>query len=94
MESDHRSLEIAGRNGSDRRAECKLCWGKDGIKVRNYLNENPDGRRERTCSLSGSFRSVKNVAVLRFFCALEELEKSSADVFQSQPGNRFAPSGR
>ena len=35
---------------------------------------------------------MKNVAVLRFFCALEELEKSSTDVFQSPTGKRFTPS--
>ena len=49
----------------------------------------PDGRRERTFSLSGRSRSMKNVAVLRFFGAPKELEKSSTDVFQSPSGKRF-----
>ncbi len=41
----------------------------------------------------GALSLVKNVAVLRFFCALKELEKSSTDVFQSPPGKRFVPFG-
>ena len=53
----------------------------------------PDGRRERTFSLPGRFRSVKNVAVLRFFSTPVEFEKSSTDVFQSPSEKRFAPSG-
>ena len=47
-------------------------------------NENPDGRRERTFSLSGRSRSMKNVAVLRFFCAVSGWKNQVPTFFKAR----------
>ena len=66
---------------------------RNSLEEREVLKREPGRPKGANLFPVGALSLVKNVAVLRFFCALKELEKSSTDVFQSPPEKRFAPSG-
>ena len=71
------------------------CLYHPGLEVVDKENLKREPGRPKGANLFpiGALSLVKNVAVLRFFCALKELEKSSTDVFQSPPEKRFVPFG-